>query len=319
MFYKLYLSAKISSIDFYLNIILIPLGLITNMLAIQIFCKKSLNVKTKMGYKHAILCLFNMFPLVNAILIDNILPHYNIYLMEYSECFCKILNFWKRFAMECPSVQQVFITVMMLYSVKCPSKYIEFQKKKPMKIIVPTMVSILAVFNIPSFLGYGLGQDLLNTNKNSTNLECFASDALTISVTLTTLLIEFFIPFLLMSVMNIFMIRYFWKRTNNFSNTSKRRGSRKNFLMSIIIVNSLFFLLYSPMTVFFLLIFVDYLKGVALNQTLLVLYNLTVSLSYLNNIAPFFVHLAFNSIFKKEFSRFLFSKSKFIAIVNLNY
>ena len=292
MFYNLNLSLKITSIDFYLNMILIPLGFITNLLAIKIFCKKSLNVKTNMGYKHAVLCVFNTFPLVNAILIDNILPHYNIYLMGYSECLCKILNFWRRFAMECPSVQQVFITAMMLYSVKLPSKYIEFQRNKPMKKIVPAMVLILFAINIPSLIGYGLGKDPMNANKNSTSLDCFASDVLTISVTLTTLLIEFFIPFVVMSVINRFMVKYFWKRKNFFSNTNKRRGSRKNFLMSIIIVNTLFFILYSPMAILFLLIVIDYLKGVeVLSQTLLVSYNLTVSLSYLNNVAPFFVHL----------------------------
>ena len=305
MFYKLNLSLKISSIDFYLNIILIPLGFITNLLAIKIFSKKSLNVKTNMGCMHAILCLFNMFPLVNAILIVHLLPYFKINLMNHSECMCKILNFWRRFAVECPSVQQVFITVMMLYSVKCPSKYLVIQKSKTIKRVVPIIILTLAAINVPSLFGFKLAQDPAKLNKNSTDLDCFASDEFTIAITITTLLIRYFIPFVLIFIMNAFIIKYFRQTRILFPNAIKQRGGRKNFLTSIIIVNTLYFILYSPMTILFLWIVINYLIGVeALSQSLLISYNLTISLSYINNLAPFFVHLVFNSLFKREFLAF---------------
>jgi hypothetical protein len=168
--------------------------------------------------------------------------------------------------MECPSVQQVFITIMMLCSVKYPAKHLKLQKIKTMKRIISGMVLILVVINIPSLYGYGLAQD---PTKNSTDIDCFASDVLTITVTSTALLIRYFIPFVLMFIMNIFIIKYFRQSSVLFPNVVKRGGSRKNFLLSIIIVNILFFVLYSPMSILFGMILVDYLQGVAvLSQTI---------------------------------------------------
>jgi hypothetical protein len=219
--------------------------------------------------------------------------------------------------MECPSVQQVFITAMMLYSVKHPAKYIQLQKSKTIKRVIPVMILTLVAINMPSLVGFKLAQDPAKLNNNSsTDLDCFASDEFTITLTITTLLVRYFIPFVLIFVMNIFIIKCLRQTKILFPNAAKRRGSRKNFLMSIIIVNTLFFILYSPMTILFSLIAIDYLKGVEfLSQTMLISYNLTISLSYINNLTPFFVHLVFNSLFKKNAKKEKLNKTKFFEYI----
>ena len=111
---QLNLSLKKIDFNFFMIMIIFPIGIALNLLQLFVFSKKALNVKTNMGSMHALLSFFNIFALVASILLTQLLPFLKINIKEYTNFGCKLLSFTQRVSLDVPSFQQVLITFQFL-------------------------------------------------------------------------------------------------------------------------------------------------------------------------------------------------------------
>lgn len=302
----MYKVVNLNDVNLYFNLVLIPIGIVANLIAMYIFGKKNLNKKTNIGYMHSLLCLYNIVPLINSIILTQILPYYKISLPDYSNFACKILNFWRRFAIDLSSIQQVLITVFLYLSVGNPSKFIKLQKWKITSIIIAAIMVFLVLVNVP-FLLYEIKskQELHLSTSNTTVYICYSSvDVFTIAIGIS-ILVRYLVPLIFMLTLNFFIIRHFYNPKLLFLKENKVKKP-KHFLVSIVIINFLFFAFYTPWAIFYTTIitsnYIDH-KNIIIeyNNILLVfLFNLSLTVSYLNYCSPFFVHILFNRLFRSE-------------------
>lgn len=293
----------------YMNFMIVPIGILTNMVSIIIFIKKRLNKKTNIGYMHALLCLFNIFPLINSVMLTQILPHYKIDLFQKSEFSCKLFSFWIRFALDCPSFQQIYITAMLMVSIKFPIKFISFQKFKYTILVLLVMLIGSFGLNIP-FLFFENSLNSINNSSFEMNnsfymkietFECNANKVLSTVSDMLNLLMRYYIPFMVLLVTNGLIVKHFIDQRKRLKFKKWNKGT-KNFLISITIINTLFLILYLPSSISFLLIYTQFIEisSESLSYSMVDFFNLGLTISYLNNTVPFFAHLAFNRIFRNE-------------------
>jgi hypothetical protein len=155
MLYWVYTAIETNSTLFLMNIILAPIGIMANLLSIYIFNHKMLNNKTHIGFLHSLLCVYNIIPFMNGILLSQVLPYFKINVAEYTHYLCKIINFWRRFAIDVSSLQQLFITIYLYLCIKHPSKFMLLQNKKYVVLIIVCILATTISLNVP-FLFYEL-------------------------------------------------------------------------------------------------------------------------------------------------------------------
>ena len=284
--------------EYYMNITLTPIGILTNLISIYIFTRKSLNNNTKIGNMHAILCFFNLFPLANSIFILQLLPVWNFHLLEHSNFSCKLISFWLRFSLDCPSLQLCIITIMLYISVKDQSRYMWLSGN--LKIICLISFWFLFMLNFP-FLFYNL-ETVNSTASNTTRFECKASDTLAIVTDLSNLFIRYFIPFVLMFIVNFLIFKHFHNLKINRYKITRQSPKPKVLIFTIMIKNILFLVFYMPWAVSIIVSFFEKND----DSTILVhFYDIALTLSYTINSLPFFVHVIFNQLFRDEMKKFV--------------
>ena len=302
----IFLYVENNKIEFYFNLIVVVVGFATNVFSIFIFMRKSLNNKTNVGYLHSILCVFNLCTLTNSIFLTEILPYFDIHIIDSSELCCKLFSFWRRFTIGLSSFQQLYITFILFITVKFPSKYMIFNDKKKSILFMALIIFSLFIINIP-FLFFELNRSL---ELNETYLDglkmhsCCASIDLTTFSIISNILMRYFIPLFLMLVLNLCIKRHFKVKQLLFNSNFKNKPT--NFLLSIFILNALFCLLHLPWTIInLILVFLNFFynenKIITDNGYLTVfLTGISLSVSYVNYTTPFFVHFIFNKYFKNE-------------------
>ena len=125
------MEASISSqVRFYFGVTVVPLSIVSNIVSIYLFSQKSLNKNTKNGYLNAFLCLFNVFALFNFFLFSQILPYVGINTTSSSYFSCTFFNIYRRWGLQSPSVQQVFITLLFFLNLKYPTPNTPSERNK---------------------------------------------------------------------------------------------------------------------------------------------------------------------------------------------
>ena len=93
---QLDLSLKSIDFNFFMIMIIFPIGIILNGLQLYVFSKKELNLKTNMGSMHALLSFFNILAIIFSILLTQLLPFLGINIKTYTSLGCKLLSFIQR-------------------------------------------------------------------------------------------------------------------------------------------------------------------------------------------------------------------------------
>ena len=324
---QLNMSLKKIDLNFYMIMILFPVGIVLNLIQLYVFSKKTLNSKTNMGSMHALLSFFNLFALVNSILLTQLLPFLKVDIKNYTNFGCKLLSFTQRISLDIPSFQQVLITFQFYLSIKHPLKFIALQNSRKNYLVVIALMIIFAMAENIEYFFYELtltysnitsdvANVTLNTTLNSSNIQpsmsdyltynyiCYSSFYLTISAGISSLLLRNFIPFGIMLVLNILIIVHVYQNHLKLNKSYKARG-HKHFFLSIMSINALFFVLYLPWSIAQIIVFVQYFFTArstteSISEGVLFFYNIGWSISYLNYMFPFFVYLGFNRLFRKE-------------------
>ncbi len=186
----IYYKTNNNQINFFLNLFIVLLGLVINLVSIFIFSHKNLNNKTNIGFMHSILCFLNILPLTNLVLLTQILPYFNINLTEYSDFACKFLNFWRRYALDVSSLQQLLITFYLYSSVRHPSTFMVLQSKKLIFYFIIGILVLLALVNAP-YLFYELKSvDELKINRKLGHI-CYSSVEIFLTSTVLNVLFRY--------------------------------------------------------------------------------------------------------------------------------
>ena len=309
---QLNLSIKDIDFNFFMIMIIFPIGLVLNSLSLYVFSKKELNLKTNMGSMHALLSFFNIMAIIFSILLTQLFPFLGLNIKKFTNFGCKILSFMQRVSLDVPSFQQVVITLQFFISIKFPMKFIAMQNSKKQYLFIILAMIIFAVAENIGYFFYELTLTYTNlTHFNSTNgtelsynYICYASFYLIIGSGISSLIMRNFLPFILMLIFNILIIYHINQNHLKVNRTYKARG-HKHFFISIMTINLIFFILYLPWSIAQIVVFVQYFfTARSLTQTIdtavIFFYNVGWSVSYLNYIFPFFVYIKFNRLFRKE-------------------
>ena len=87
----------------------------------------------------------------------------------------------------------------------------------------------------------------------------------------------------------------------------------KNFLISMYVINALFFIFYLPWCIsYMMIVYVNYYTFNTQDSyyDLIYFYNISLPIAYLKNTSTFFVHIIFNKLFRNEFLYILRLKKK---------
>ncbi len=320
---QLNLSLKNIDVNFFMIMIIFPIGLFLNSLQLYVFSKKELNSKTNIGSMHALLSFFNIMAIMFSIMLTQLFPLLGISLKTYTRFGCKLLSFIQRVSLDVPSFQQVLITVQFYMSIRFPMKFITFQNsKKQFLFLILGMILFASAENIGYFF-YDLA--LLQTNLTSANASspnetilafnnvCYASFDLTFGAGITGIIFRNFLPFIIMLIFNILIIYHVTQNHLKVNRTYKARG-HKHFFISIMTINLIFFILYLPWSIGRIIVFAEYFdtahsKNQTIDKSIVFFHNIGWSISYLNYIFPFFVYIHFNRLFRKQ----LFLMVKYVS------
>jgi len=310
---QLDLSLKKIDFNFFMIMIIFPIGLVLNSLQLYVFSKKELNSKTNMGSMHALLSFFNILAIIFSILLTQLLPFLGINIKTYTRFGCKLLSFIQRVSLDIPSFQQVLITFQFFMSVKFPMKFIQFQNSKKQYLFIILGMVVFAIAENIEYFFYELtltysNLTAVNASINDTSISynyvCYASFYLILGSGISGLIFRNFLPFIIMLIFNILIVYHIVQNHLKVNRTYKARG-HKHFFISIMTINLIFFILYLPWSIAQIIVFVQYFfTARSLTQTIdvgvIFFYNVGWSVSYLNYIFPFFVYIQFNRLFRKE-------------------
>ena len=93
---QLNLSIKDIDFNFFMIMIIFPIGVVLNSLSLYVFSKKELNLKTNMGSMHALLSFFNIMAIIFSILLTQLFPFLGLNIKKFTNFGCKILSFMQK-------------------------------------------------------------------------------------------------------------------------------------------------------------------------------------------------------------------------------
>lgn len=339
-----------SNLRLYFSLTVVPIGMVTDLLAAAIFCTRPLNTKdTKHGYMNALFCFYQFLGLTNSTLSFQTLPYYNIYIQRFSAFWCMFFNFLIRIFQQAASFQQVLISLIFFLTIYFPSKSKFFNSGRFVSFSVFVSWVIMVLVNIEYFWFY---LTYTNTNQSvstpngtyyvtvSNIAGCTGGSYLNQVSDIVNITFRTFVPFAVLLIFNILIIRRISKSKKNLSNNKvaaalnpntttiatttnnvtttiassnasaakkKTRGDTK-FGRFIIAWNFFFLIMYFPWALSFIISYALTNRGIRLsnlssgsnNTSLVYLYNISLCIAYLYNASPLFMNLIFNRLFRME-------------------
>jgi hypothetical protein len=313
-----YLIPLITNIEFYFSIIMNPIGISLNLMCVYIFNKDSLNKKTNLGFLYMVLCLLNILALLNSTIIA-CLSYFDSDPYAHSLFSCKLLNLWNVFVFYCPSIQQIIIGIEVFRLVYFPYSK-KFSKKR---YIFLALFMLLFCFIVTGVLTFNFELQLEETEEDYTliydnllNASNFSNNTISSYVCTTTRIIDllfdatniFFkvlLPFMIILTLNLFITRKLLNSAKALKRAKKSSIRRNQFVVSSIIINFIFIIIYLPWTASFFVYHKFHFEKNLDTKGILLYIELVKAIfgciTYINNFSPLFINLKFNYLFYSEF------------------
>ena len=294
--YSQYLVKISNDINNYCVIVQSAIGIPANLLSIIIFAKLMRN-KTNMGYLYLwqsgvdlclLLCYLLLFQSAQTLGI-------NLYILN--DAWCKIITFLRRFILHASSWVAVFITfdrfIFVLYGHN--ERFMFMKKRKYLTLCIVSILFVIMLLDIPNLYFY------INVNS------CTADNAIIISSDIISILLRTYIPFTLMIVFNVVMVKKAFEKAKIALKRSSTNLTRKEYQFTVAVVAyDIFFLILNfPRSLYFIMYDVNLYSG-AFNGNALFSANYSVFNAVTSNIATlvqtfsFLTYLAFNKLYRKE-------------------
>ena len=303
-----------TDIRFYFAVSAVPVGIVLNGVAFTVFVSKKLNNKNIFGYLYSWLCILNTICLTNELTFA-LLGFFNVNAFSISDSTCRTVYGWVKYVTHVPSFQMILIAFYLYVSICHPSKKEYVHKKKLLMILITMLfVTIIDCF----FIIYSkeeIERNVIQIGLNETRVEiiydCKANIMVDFTADMIHMAMRSLLPFICIMILNFLTIRGVMKAKKALKVKVKEQGGKKSggskdkFANSVIGMNFIFIGIYTPWAICFVLYH--------LNDTFFIFPHLIESeefeismalfecIAYLNNMAPFFLSLAFNSIFRSQF------------------
>jgi hypothetical protein len=306
-----------NTIDFYYSAIVIPIGVVLNLLTIFIYSRSS-----SVTHKNIIinllyigLSIYDILALFNSILFAQLLPSLGIYLVNYSTATCIELNWWRKIVVQSPSWVQVIITFERYLSITNANRSRLFKSKRNVVIMLISVFFFLTLVNIGQAWDYiaSVTQNQTIYVKNGDKITqltvssvCTNSNTVSLLTDIVNLLFRLLIPFGIMIVLNVLLSKNLYESKKRTAVKNRSFKHERNYTLTVIGFNVLFFILNLPWAVYYILSHVQsygvVLFDASLDTAILGLMNSIVfSIFYLNNLSSFFLNMIFNTVFRKQF------------------
>nr|QVK45696.1 G protein-coupled receptor [Proales similis] len=311
--YIVYARQISRDLNYYFSVIVLPIGVVLNLVSFIVFLRKSLNNKTNMGFLCAVLCGFNVVALTSGVIVNGLL-YFGIKVEEGSYQACQFFGVWNRWILHLPSFQQVFMSIDIYISVTYPNRFQKFRSKSSYAKLIVAMVVISFIVNILPFFNdfdsiYTTTSDQNNltnitTNTTTSDSTCSNLESLGLISDIINVLMRDLIPFSIMLVLNILMIKNLFKSKMALKTQRGTFKKEYQFSISVVAMNFVFLVIYTPWSITFLIYQVYRFNPDLTNEYLLELFLLfqTVSncLAYINNFSVFFINFIFNTLYRVE-------------------
>lgn len=315
--FYIYLS---NEIDFYYSAIIIPIGIVLNLVTILIFTRDKHKNKSNINLLYIGLSIYDIIALFNSILFVQLLPSIGIILTDYSAINCVVLNWWRKLMGQAPSWIQVILTFERLANVIYINRFKFFKSKLIVIGILLLVLIVLGVCNLGQiwyYINVNLNVYLNATNQTiSSQHKCTALNSASLATDVVNVLLRFLVPFLAMLVMNVVLSRSLIRSKRRTLSWRKSLRRERNYTITIIGFNCLFFVLNLPWAIWYLVSHINQADS-TLDLALFNLLNaVAYSIFYLNNMSSFVLNICFNWRFRREFlslTRLLSYHSSFVA------
>lgn len=299
--------------NFYFSATIIPIGIILNIVTIIIFAISHRQKPTNSNILYIGLSIYDLFAITNSILFAQLLPSLNIWLVNYSNTSCILINWWRKIIIQSPSWAQVLITLERYNSVVSTNKLNVLKSKRNLVIMLFLIFLILLVANM-GHAWYSTIATIKNSTVEITNVSIVIKEAQICSSTSTVSLLtdavnvffRFLAPFIIMVVLNILLSKNLFASKRRLTGNTRRSFKReRNYTITVIGFNILFCTLNLPWSVWFVmrhlqqagLAFQSQMDAAILN----LLKGIVYSIFYLNNLSLFILNMCFNKIFRSYF------------------
>ena len=296
----------------YFVISITSLGIIGNLISLLIFTRPCLNSKTSTGKLYALLCVINLVAFVYEMVVRDPATFflYNVQWPFETE------HFIENILLQVMSWIKVLITFDRFISVLYPVKGFRIMSKKWVlySIIFGMLIFIIGI-NSPYFI-----RDYSYTFGNETFImpDGLMSDKIVITTETVNVLMQFFIPFLMMSSLDMKVIIRLRKSKNGLSSKqSTKRSKSSRFARNTIIIDIIYLFFNFPPTIYniyYVLIIIFHRMPMMPSVYFEILSPLFKNFPYIYSSFLFILFLISNSIFRAEF--ILLLKKCFYIIKN---
>jgi hypothetical protein len=290
-------------VKFYFTVSIMPIGILFNVLSLLVFTNERFHKNTSIGVLYIMLSIFNIIALTTETIFAS-LDHVEFDFLTTSLFSCRFFVMWRMLVFHMPSFIQVLISLSVYLKIQFPSKKI-FSKTS--FVISLNLLVILFVFlmNI-GYLFFYIEEKIVplseanETNQTTIERSCTTDRITDFAMDFVNLSMRDLFPFVLILILNILSIRLLVnsKRNSNIKNLKKEY----QFGRSIIAMNMLFLIIYTPWSILFVIYHINHYKS-SLNITtelayLRIIVNIFDCVGYLNNISIFFINIIFNMVFR---------------------
>ena len=309
--YRDYINTVNNQLVYYFVIVSSAIGIPGNLISMVVFIRLAIrNPKINMGLLYVCQTAIDL----NALIFSLLVFRGSIYLYGYlalniNDSYCRAFAFLRRFTLHASSWMSVLIIFDRFTFVLYENRFKFMKNKLILSAIIFGVMFLIAIADIENLFYY------IDSSSKNPSFTCTGSNPVTVASDIISICLRTYIPLILMIVFNLLLInRIFAKkrRASKVVHNSTIKRKEHHFTIAVMSCNVLFFLSKFPLSVFY--VFYDlnlYTGNFKKDQTLSDVFNfymnIFVSISFLDLTLSFFMYLAFNKLFLKEFCRLFFS------------
>lgn len=318
LYWIVYFEYLTYTINFYFLSIAIPIGCVLNLLALLVFTRPRLN-QTNIGFFNSCLSISNILTLVFSLLMYSGL-YFSFEFNTHSNASCRFIMYVRKSIRALSPMIETLFTFDRFLSVVFPGKVDIFKKNQNILIALIVLVLLLIPLNAANIAFYVSTSSINYTSYLESNethqwvfKSCVADPIPTIISDVVVCTLRCFVPFTLMIIFNIFIVRKLWtsriKRATQAATSSARTSRDIQFTQTLIIINALFMFFNFPLAVIYMI--KDgyyYANDGRIDKTYVIiefLWNMSFNIATLHYLAFFFLNFIFNRLFRQELNSIL--------------
>lgn len=292
-----------SQLYFYGAILIVPMGLILNLIQFIVFSVKDFD-KANVGFMMRVWIVADSLALFWDYIIFLYLPSigYDISLTSNISCF--LFLYVTRVIQEIPFYFQIFFSFIYYLSVINYSLFINLNKKRNLIKCFILVVILLLFTNIPNMFNYLYIEQFSNLT-TSNSLVCKPSKLLGFIADIETSFIRSLIPIILITGLNVLTVKAIVKPRILLDISIE---SEKKFAFTLIIRNLICLVFNFPLAALrivnvFCVIFLNSVTDLSTLETIDFIYSCTRIFAMVYYSIGFFTNILFNKIFQKNFKK----------------